>query len=179
MPGAGFTLLATHHFGLHAAVKAGLGGSAADHHGGVSVDTIIRAPSCRVTERPCCTPRPCLGAPTAARRALVRNGAAHWPNIAVSTTFPAPWKPPQVSNTMGEKSTPIRPQESALSLHFSPLVVQEGGCATPPGPTSDRVWVEYHQVHCVVPPPDPSLQQDVRLAASVSGDVHLAVMWNS
>jgi len=46
----------------------------------------------------------------------------HRVNIAFTTFFPAPWRPRQVSNTIGEKSNPIRQQESALSRHFcSPL----------------------------------------------------------
>jgi len=40
-------------------------------------------------------------------------------NIAFTTFFQAPWRPPHVSNTIGERSTPIRPQESALSRYFN------------------------------------------------------------
>jgi len=47
------------------------------------------------------------------------------------------------------------------------------------GPPGDWVRVDYRHVHHKVPPPVPSLQQDVCRAASVSGDVHLAVTWNS
>jgi len=39
-------------------------------------------------------------------------------DIAFATTFPSPCGTPQLSNTMGEKSMPIRTQESALSRHF-------------------------------------------------------------
>jgi len=47
----------THHCGLPAAVEAGVGGRAVAHNAGVSVDTIIRASSCRATERSSCTDR--------------------------------------------------------------------------------------------------------------------------
>jgi len=116
---AGFPLPMTHHCGLPAAVKAGVGGRAAAHHAGVSVDTSIRASSCRATERPSCTLRPCLRAPTAAGRARGRSGAVPRANTAFSTSFPAPCRPPHVSNTIGEKSTPICPHDFALSRHFS------------------------------------------------------------
>jgi len=113
----------THHCGLPAAVKAGVGGRAAAHHAGVSVDTIIRAFSCRATERLSCTLSPCLRAPTAAGRAPGRSGAVDLANTALlppSRLRGAP--PPYVSNTIGEKSTPVRPHDSALSRHFcSPL----------------------------------------------------------
>jgi len=46
----------------------------------------------------------------------------HRVNIAFTLLFPAPLSPSNVSNTIVEKSTPIRPQESALYRHFcSPL----------------------------------------------------------
>jgi len=49
--GTGFPPCATHHCGLPAVVKMGAAGSAAANHVGVSVATIIRASSCRATER--------------------------------------------------------------------------------------------------------------------------------
>jgi len=58
-------------------VKGGVGGSAADHRAGVSVDTISRASSCWATERMSRTLKPIFGAPTAAGRALGRSGAVH------------------------------------------------------------------------------------------------------
>jgi len=46
----------------------------------------------------------------------------HLAKIAFTTSYPAMWRPPRVSSTIGEKSTPIRPHESALSRFFcSPL----------------------------------------------------------
>jgi len=45
VPEAGNPLPVTHHCGLPAAVKAGLGGSVAPHHAGAFFDTIIRASS--------------------------------------------------------------------------------------------------------------------------------------
>jgi len=46
----------------------------------------------------------------------------HRAKIVFTTSFPTPWRPPQVSNTIGEKSTPIRPHKSALYRFFcSPL----------------------------------------------------------
>jgi len=112
--------------------------------------------------------------------ALERSGAVQLANIAFPTTFPAPLRPPNVSNTIVETSTPIRPQESALlTTLLLTLVFQEGCGAAPQVPTSDRGWMDYRQVHCEVPPPVPRLQQDVRWAPSISGDVHPAVMQNS
>jgi len=90
VPEAVNTLHVTHHYGLPAAVKAGVDGSAAAHHAGTSVDTIIRASSLRVTERPSCTLRPCRRAPTAAGRALGSSGAVHHSNTAFTTFFPGP-----------------------------------------------------------------------------------------
>jgi len=123
---AGNPLPVTHHCGLPAAVKAGVGGSAPAYHAGASVVTIIRASSLRATERPSCTLRPCRRAPTAAGRTLGRSGAVHRANTAFTTSFPVQWRPRHVSNTIGEKSTPIRPHDSALSRHFcSPLSVRK------------------------------------------------------
>jgi len=45
-------------------------------------------------------------------RALGRSGEVHRDKVAFTTTLPAPR---HVSNTIGEKSTPIRLQEFALS----------------------------------------------------------------
>jgi len=71
---------------------------------------------------PNCTLRHCHRAPTVAVLAQVRSGAVHRVNIAFTPLFPAPLSPSNVSNTIVEKSTPIRPQESALYRHFcSPL----------------------------------------------------------
>jgi len=39
--------------------------------------------------------------------------------------------------------------------------------------------VDYRKVHCEILSPVPRLQEDVRWVASVSGDFHFAVMWNS
>jgi len=106
----------------------------------------------------------------------------HRANIALAATFPVPWSPPppQVSNTMGEKSTPIRPEGfGAFPTLLLPLVFKEGGGAAPQGSPGDWVRVDNGQVHREVPPPIPCLQQDVRWAASVSGDVHLAVTRDS
>jgi len=38
--------------------------------------------------------------------------------VAIITAFPAPWRRPQVSNTIGEKSTNIRPKDSSPSRLF-------------------------------------------------------------
>jgi len=78
VPGAGFPPSATHHCGLPATVKVGAAGSAAAHHVGVSLATIIRASSCRASERPSCTLRPCLRETTAAGRAPGRREAVHF-----------------------------------------------------------------------------------------------------
>lgn len=70
--------------------------------------------SFRNTERPSWTLRPCLKAPTAPGWAPGRRGAVHCAKIPLSITI-------------GDKSVPIRPHESALSQHF--LAPQEG-CGT-------------------------------------------------
>jgi len=90
----------------------------AAHHAGVFVDNIIRASNCRATERPRWTLRPCLRAPTAAGRAPGEGEAVHRAKKAFTTSFPAPWRPPKVSNTIEEKSTPFRPDEAALYRFF-------------------------------------------------------------
>jgi len=148
-------LPATHHCGLVAAVNVGAAGSAAAHHFGISVATIIRASSCRATERLSCTLHPWNT--NLALFRVRRSEPVH--NMGVQSTpaggeaekslpqdanrrgagadkegggescegrlhhvLPGPVEAPQVSNTIGEKSTPIRPQESALSRFFcSPL----------------------------------------------------------
>jgi len=79
---------------LPAAVWAGVAGRTADHHAGVSVDTIVRASNCRATERPSWTLRPCLSALTATGRELGRREAVHRAKNAPTTSFPAPWRPP-------------------------------------------------------------------------------------
>jgi len=83
-----------------------------------------------------------------------------------------------MSNTIGEKSTPIRPHESALSQFFcSPLPLEERSEAAAQGSAGGRIGVDNGQVHREVPPPVPRLQQDVRSwASAVPGDVHLAGM---
>jgi len=108
MPEAVHPLPVTRHCGFPSAVKAGVGGSAAAHHASASVDTITRASSCRATQRPSCTLKPCLWAPTATGRAPGRIEAVHLAKIAFTTSFQAPWRPPQVSNTVWEKYNPIR-----------------------------------------------------------------------
>jgi len=96
----------THHCGVPAAVKAGVGGRAATHHAGVSVEPIIRASSCRATERPSCMLRPCLRAPTAAGRAPGRKGAVHLAKTAFTTSSLAPWNPPPLCRTPLGRSQP-------------------------------------------------------------------------
>jgi len=94
----------THHCGLPAAVKAGLGGSAAAHQAGTSIVTIIRAFSCRATERPNCTLRPCCRATTAfwAGAGQERGGASgkHRLHHLLSGDVEPP---PMCRTTMGEK----------------------------------------------------------------------------
>jgi len=155
-------------------------GSAADHHAGISIDTIIRASSFRSTERPICTLRPCRRAETDAGRALGRSGAVHRANIALSTTFPAACRPPPgVEHHGGEVHAHPPTGSGALRTILLPFVFQEGGGTASQRHTGDWVWVEYRQVRREVPPSFPRLQQYVHWAASVSGDVHFAFMRNS
>jgi len=120
--GAAFPLPAAHHCRLPAAMKAGMDGSVADHHAGVSVYIIIRSlqlPGNRAAQ---------LNAGT-----LSQGTDCRWPGAGkerggasgehlLRNDLPCPVESPHVSNTMGEKSTPIRPQGLALSRHFcSPL----------------------------------------------------------
>jgi len=67
----------------------------------------------------------------------------HLAKIAFTTSSPAPWRPPQVSNTIEKKSTPIRPHESAhLSVPLFPLVLEERGGAAVQGPAGGRIRVD-------------------------------------
>jgi len=106
VPRLGFPLPTAHHCGLPASVKTGVGGSAADNNAGISVNTVIRASSCRATERASCTLRPCRRAPPAGGRALGSSGPVHRAGASgeyrLRPELPCHVEaPPQVSNTMG------------------------------------------------------------------------------
>jgi len=180
VPGAGFPLSSTHHYVLPAAVKAVVGGRAADYQACVSVDTIIRASSCRATERPSCKLRSCLRAPTATGRALGRSRALHRANIAFATTFPAPWRPHTgVEHHGGEVHANPPAGVGALPTNLFPYVFQEGGGAASQGPTGDRILGGLSSGPLQAPASRPTPSAGCPWAASVSGDVHLAVMRNS
>jgi len=180
-PMAGNPRSMARHCGLLAAVKAGVGGSAAAHHAGASLVTITRASNYLATERPSFTLRPFLRAPTAAGRALARSGAVHRVNIAFTTSLPEPWRPPPpcVENHWGDVNPHPAAGIRAFQAFLFPFFLQEVGGAAAQGPDGDWVRLENCQFHREFPSPSPRLRQNVSSAASVSGDVQLAVMRNS
>jgi len=116
-PGAVPSQPGAHHCGLPAAVKARVAGRGR---------AITRASSCRATEQPSCTLRPCLRAPTAAGRALGRREAVHRAKIAFATSFPAPWtsqrdQPPHTTAKVHlvEKKEALKKQAHAEGTRLS------------------------------------------------------------
>jgi len=104
----------------------------------------------------------------------------HLAKIALATISPAPWIPPPCIEHHGEEVHAHPPTGvGALPTLLLPFVFHEGGSTASQGPTSDWVRVDYQLVNRDVTPPFPHPLQDVRWAATVSGDVHLAVMRNS
>jgi len=121
-PMAGNPRSMARHCGLLAAVKAGVGGSAAAHHAGASLVTITRASNYLATERPSFTLRPFLRAPTAAGRALARSGAVHRVNIAFTTSLPEPWRPPPMCRKpLGGRQPPSGRRNPRFPGIFVPL----------------------------------------------------------
>jgi len=153
---------------LPAGVKVGAAVSAAAHHVGVSVATIIRASSCRATERPSCTLRPCLRTPTAAGRAPVRREDVQLPGPLQASSG--------VEHHRGEIHAHPPTRVGALSVPLFPLVLEELGGAATEGPAGGRIRLDNGQIHREVTPPVPCAQQDLRWASSIPGYVHLAVM---
>jgi len=170
-----------HQGGLPAALWAGVASRAAAHHAAVSVDTIIKASSCRATERPGWALRPCLRAPTAAGWEPCRREAVHRANTAYDN-LPGPVDAaPCVKHHRG--LTPcVHPHSAtgfgALRDLLFPIVFQEGRCTAPQGPAGGGVRVDYGQVHREIPPPVPRLQQDICRASAIPGYIHFAVMRN-
>jgi len=89
----------------------------------------------------------------------------HRANTAFTIYFPAPWRPPHVWNSIGEKSKPHPfARVRALPAFLLPLVLQEGGRTASQGPAVDWVRVDDFQVQREVPLPIPLLEQKVRWA---------------
>jgi len=59
------------------------------------------------------------------------SSSVHLEKIAFTMSFPAPWRPPRLSDTTGEKSTPIRPHDSALSRFFCSILCLRNVAALP------------------------------------------------
>jgi len=70
----------------------------------------------------------------------------HHEKIAFTAFFPAQWRPPQVSNTIGRKSTLLRPNYSALSRFFVSSCAEKRSGAAAQGPAAGRNWVQNGQI---------------------------------
>jgi len=92
----------------------------------------------------------------------------HRAKIAFTMSFQAPWRPHQVSNTIGENSTPFRPHESALSRFFCSTLSLRNIAALPRRglPVAGFGWTMVKSTERSRLPPH----------AFIPGDVHLAVM---
>jgi len=108
----------------------------------------------------------CPTTPTAAGRAPGRMEAVHRAKTAFTTSFPAPWRPPQVSTGF----------IWALPVLLFPLVPEERGRAAPRGPAGGRIRVDDCQVHREIPPPIPRPQQDISRPSAITSDVHFKVV---
>jgi len=80
---------------------------------------------------------------------------------------------------LGRSQPPSPAGIRAFPAFLLPIVLQEGGSAATQGPAGDWVRVNNSQVQSEIQSPIPCVQQNVSWAASVFGEVHVAVMGTS